>query len=195
MLLRYYTRELASWVYLTPVVASITGILLIFESPELAAYYILSMSITTLCVIYLDMREKQIIMTSLFPISRKTFFIVDLLFICRYAAYYTLFTLFATMFISTLLKNQLTFPSVKQLLLSVGICLFIIASIFGIRRIKFGVFINLQIVIVPLLFIQLLPFITELTIQQCVLFLFGSFVLFIIAASFTYFREDRRDIL
>lgn len=193
-LLRYYTQELASWVYLTPVVASFLGLIMVFVEPELAAYYILSISVTVLCATYFDMREQQLVMTSLFPISRKTFFIVDLLFVGRSTAYYTAYSLTVTMLISTLLAQQLTLPTAKQLFLSMGISIFIMALFFGLRRIKFGNYINFLIIVVPLLFVQLLPIISESTVQQCLLFFLGSFLLFIIAASFTYTRENRRDI-
>ncbi|MGN7479476.1 ATPase [Solibacillus silvestris] len=193
-LFRHYEQQLASWILLTPVCASFFGLILVFKDVELAAYYVLSISVTVLCAIYLDMREKQLRMTSLFPISRKMFFFADLFFLGRYIAYYILYTLTATTIIETLLVKQPVFPSIKQLFISFGISFFIIAIFLGVRRFKFGALINLLIFIVPLAFFQLSPLFNNFAILHGLLFLLGAIVLFISAASFTYFREDRRDI-
>ncbi|MEK4129064.1 ATPase [Solibacillus sp. FSL W8-0474] len=194
MLFRYYQQELATWILFTPLVASVFALPLLFEGAESAAYFILSISITALCAVYLDQRESQLVMTSLFPISKKTFFIVDLSFLGRYTLYYILYTIVATSAIQTLLEQQLVLPSVKQLLVSLGISFFIIALFLLFRRIKFGYFINFSIIFLPLAFTQFLSFFENLTtLKSTVLFFVLLFVL-IIAASITYFRENRRDV-
>ncbi|MEK3765040.1 ATPase [Solibacillus sp. FSL K6-4121] len=194
MLFRYYQQELATWILFTPLVASVFALPLLFEGAESAAYFILSISITALCAVYLDQRESQLVMTSLFPISKKTFFIVDLSFLGRYTLYYILYTIVATSAIQTLLEQQLVLPSVKQLLVSLGISFFIVALFLLFRRVKFGYFINLSIIFIPLAFTQFLSFFENLTtLKSTVLFFVLLFVL-IIAASITYFRENRRDV-
>ncbi len=194
VLFRYYQLELSAWILFTPLVASLFAIPLLFKGAESATYFILSISITALCAFYLDQRESQLVMTSLFPISKRTFFIVDLYFLGRYTLYYILYTIVATNLIQTLFKQQLIFPTVKQLLVSFSISFFIIAFFLLFRRVKFGYFINLSIFFIPLAFTQFLSFFKNLTtLKSTVLFFVLLFVL-IIAASITYFREHRRDV-
>ena len=195
MLFRFYGQQLSAWILFTPLVASIFGLPLLFIGAEAAAYFILSISITALCAVYLDQRESQLVMTSLFPISRKTFFIVDLSFLGRYALYYILYTIVATTAIQTLLEKQLVLPSVRQLFVSFGISFFIIAFFLLFRRSKFGRFMNLFIVLIPLGVAQLLIFLESLTTSQSFILFVSVFILLIIAASITYFRENRRDII
>ncbi|WP_339175603.1 ATPase [Solibacillus sp. FSL R5-0691] len=195
MLFRFYGQQLSAWILFTPVVASIFGLPLLFEGAEFAAYFILSISITALCAVYLDQRESQLVMTSLFPIPRKTFFIVDLSFLGRYALYYILYTIVATTAIQTLLEKQLVLPSVRQLFVSFGISFFIIAFFLLFRRSKFGRFINLFIVLIPLGVAQLLIFLESLTTSQSFILFVSVFILLIIAASISYLRENRRDIV
>ncbi|MEK5184432.1 ATPase [Solibacillus sp. FSL W7-1324] len=195
MLFRFYGQQLSAWILFTPVVASIFGLPLLFEGAEFAAYFILSISITALCAVYLDQRESQLVMTSLFPIPRKTFFIVDLSFLGRYALYYIIYTIVATTAIQTLLEKQLVLPSVRQLFVSFGISFFIIAFFLLFRRSKFGRFINLFIVLIPLGVAQLLIFLESLTTSQSFILFVSVFILLIIAASISYLRENRRDIV
>lgn len=194
MLFRFYGQQLSAWILFTPLVASIISLPLLFEGAESAAYFILSISITALCAVYLDQRESQLVMTSLFPISRKTFFIVDLSFLGRYTLYYILYTIVATTAIQTLLEKQLVLPSVRQLLVSFGISFFIIAFFLLLRRVRFGYYINLSLFFFPLAFIQLLSFFEKLTLLQSIVLFFALSALLIIAASITYFREYRRDV-
>lgn len=195
MLYRFYGQQLSSWILFTPLVASILALPLLFESAEVAAYFILSISITTLCAVYLDQRESQLVMTSLFPISKKTFFIVDLSFLGRYTLYYILYTIVATTAIQTLLEQQLVLPSVKQLFVSFGISFFIIAFFLLFRRSKFGRFMNFFIILIPLGFSQLLIFLGNLSTFQSFILFMSLLLLLIIAASITYLREYRRDVL
>lgn len=195
MLFRFYGQQLSAWILFTPLVASIFGLPLLFIGAEAAAYFILSISITALCAVYLDQRESQLVMTSLFPISRKTFFIVDLSFLGRYTLYYILYTIVATTAIQTLLEKQLVLPSVRQLFVSFGISFFIIAFFLLFRRSKFGRFMNLFIVLIPLGVAQLLIFLESLTTSQSFILFVSVFILLIIAASISYLRENRRDIV
>lgn len=194
MLFRYYEQELSAWVLFTPLVASFFALPLLFEGGELAAYFILSISITVLCATYLDLRESQLVMTSLFPISKKTFFIVDISFIGKYALYYILYTIVVTSVIQTLLEQQLVLPSAKQILLSIVISLLIISIFLLLRRIKYGYYVNLSMFFIPLAFTQLISLIIRLSTFHSILLFFSSLVLIIIAASITYFRENRRDV-
>lgn len=194
VLLHYYEQGLASWILFTPLVASIFALPLLFEGAEMAAYLILSISITALCAVYLDQRENQLVMTSLFPISRKTFFIVDLSFLGRYTLYYILYTIVATTAIQTLLEKQLVLPSVRQLLVSFAISFFIIAFFLLFRRSKFGQMINFSIFLIPLGLSQLLVFLGSLSTFQSFSLFMSLLILLIIAASITYFREFRRDV-
>ncbi|MBM7665217.1 putative membrane protein [Solibacillus kalamii] len=194
MLLHYYEQGLASWLLFTPLVASFFALPLLFEGAEMAAYFILSISITALCAVYLDQRENQLVMTSLFPISRKTFFIVDLSFLGRYTLYYILYTIIATTSIQTLLEQQLVLPSVRQLLVSFAISFFIIAFFLLFRRSKFGQMINFSIFLIPLGFSQLLVFLGSLSTFQSFSLFMSLLILLIIAASITYFREYWRDV-
>ncbi|MCM3722144.1 ATPase [Solibacillus isronensis] len=194
MLFRFYGQQLSAWILFTPLVASIIALPLLFEGAESAAYFILSISITALCAVYLDQRESQLVMTSLFPISKKTFFIVDLSFLGRYTLYYILYTIVASTAIQTLLEQQLVLPSVKQLLVSFGISFFIIAFFLLFRRIRFGYFLNLSIIFLPLAFTQFLSFFENLTTLMSTVLFFVLLVVLIIAASITYFRENRRDV-
>ena len=194
MLLHYYEQGLASWLLFTPLVASFFALPLLFEGAEMAAYFILSISITALCAVYLDQRENQLVMTSLFPISRKTFFIVDLSFLGRYTLYYILYTIIATTAIQTLLEQQLVLPSVRQLLVSFAISFFIIAFFLLFRRSRFGQMINFSIFLIPLGFSQLLVFLGSLSTFQSFSLFMSLLILLIIAASITYFREYWRDI-
>lgn len=195
MLFRFYGQQLSAWILFTPLVASIFGLPLLFIGAEAAAYFILSISITALCAVYLDQRESQLVMTSLFPISRKTFFIVDLSFLGRYTLYYILYTIVATTAIQTLLEKQFVLPSVRQLFVSFGISFFIIAFFLLFRRSKFGRFMNLFIVLIPLGVTQLLIFLESLTTSQSFILFVSVFILLIIAASISYLRENRRDIV
>lgn len=194
MLLHYYEQGLAPWLLFTPLVASFFALPLLFEGAEMAAYFILSISITALCAVYLDQRENQLVMTSLFPISRKTFLIVDLSFLGRYTLYYILYTIIATTAIQTLLEQQLVLPSVRQLLVSFAISFFIIAFFLLFRRSKFGQMINFSIFLIPLGFSQLLVFLGSLSTFQSFSLFMSLLILLIIAASITYFREYWRDI-
>lgn len=194
VLLHYYEQGLASWILFTPLVASFFALPLLFEGAEMAAYLILSISITALCAVYLDQRENQLVMTSLFPISRKTFFIVDLSFLGRYTLYYILYTIIATTAIQTLLEQQLVLPSVRQLLVSFAISFFIIAFFLLFRRSKFGQMINFSIFLIPLGFSQLLVFLGSLSTFQSFSLFMSLLILLIIAASITYFREYWRDV-
>ena len=195
MLFRFYGQQLSAWILFTPLVASIVALPLLFEGAESAAYFILSISITALCAVYLNQRESQLVMTSLFPISRKTFFIVDLSFLGRYTLYYILYTIVATTAIQTLLEQQLVLPSVKQLFVSFGISFFIIAIFLLFRRVKFGYFINISIIFLPLAFTQFLSFFENLTTLKSIVLFFVLLFVLIIAASITYFRENRRDVV
>lgn len=195
MLFRFYGQQLSAWILFTPLVASIVALPLLFEGAESAAYFILSISITALCAVYLDQRESQLVMTSLFPISKKTFFIVDLSFLGRYTLYYILYTIVATTVVQTLLEQQLVLPSVKQLLISFGISFFIIAFFLLFRRSKIGRFMNFFIFLIPLGLSQLLIFFGSLSTFQSFIFFVSLLILLIIAASITYFREYRRDVL
>ncbi|WP_342575317.1 ATPase [Solibacillus sp. FSL K6-1781] len=194
VLLHYYEQGLASWLLFTPLVASFFALPLLFEGAEMAAYLILSISITALCAVYLDQRENQLVMTSLFPISRKTFFIVDLSFLGRYTLYYILYTIVATTAIQTLLEKQLVLPSVRQLLVSFAISFFIIAFFLLFRRSKFGQMINFSIFLIPLGLSQLLVFLGSLSTFQSFSLFMSLLILLIIAASITYFREYWRDV-
>ncbi|MFL0581535.1 ATPase [Solibacillus silvestris] len=194
MLLHYYEQQLSAWILFTPLVASFFALPLLFEGAEMAAYFILSISITALCAVFLDQRENQLVMTSLFPISRKTFFIVDLSFLGRYTLYYILYTIIATTAIQTLLEQQLVLPSVRQLLVSFAISFFIIAFFLLFRRSKFGQMINFSIFLIPLGFSQLLVFLGSLSTFQSFSLFMSLLILLIIAASITYFREYWRDI-
>lgn len=195
MLFRFYGQQLSAWILFTPLVASIVALPLLFEGAESAAYFILSISITALCAVYLDQRESQLVMTSLFPISRKTFFIVDLSFLGRYTLYYILYTIVATTAIQTLLEQQLVLPSIKQLFVSFGISFFIIAFFLLFRRSKFGRFMNFFVFLIPLGFSQLLIFLGNLSTFQSFILFVSLLILLIIAACITYFREYRRDVL
>ncbi|MEK4385177.1 ATPase [Solibacillus sp. FSL W7-1464] len=195
MFLHYYEQKLASWILFIPVAASFFGLPLLFEGAESAAYFILSISITALCATYLDMRESELVMTSLFPVSKKTYFIVDLSFLGRYTLYYNLYTLAATTVIQTLLERQLVLPSVKQLVLSFGVSFSIITIFLLIRRVKFGYFVNLSIVFIPVAFTQFLSLFETLATFQSIIVFFVLLFLLIIAACITYFREYRRDVL
>lgn len=195
MLFRFYGQQLSAWILFTPLVASIVALPLLFEGAESAAYFILSISITALCAVYLDQRESQLVMTSLFPISRKTFFIVDLSFLGRYTLYYILYTTVATTAIQTLLEQQLVLPSIKQLFVSFGISFFIIAFFLLFRRSKFGRFMNFFVFLIPLGFSQLLIFLGNLSTFQSFILFVSLLILLIIAACITYFREYRRDVL
>ena len=195
MLFRFYGQQLSAWILFTPLVASIVALPLLFEGAESATYFILSISITALCAVYLDQRESQLVMTSLFPISRKTFFIVDLSFLGRYTLYYILYTIVATTAIQTLLKQQLVLPSVKQLFVSFGISFFIIAFFLLFRRSKVGRFMNFFVFLIPLGFSQLLIFFGNLSTFQSFILFVSLLLLLIIATSITYFREYRRDVL
>lgn len=193
-LFRYYEQELSAWILFTPLVASFFALPLLFEGAELAAYFILSISITALCAVYLDQRENQLVMTSLFPISRKTFFIVDFSFLGSYTLYYILYTIIATTAIQTLLEQQLVLPSVRQVLVSFAISFFIIAFFLLFRRSKFGQMINFSIFFIPLGFSQLLVFLGSLSTFQSFSLFMSLLILLIIAASITYFREYWRDV-
>lgn len=195
MLFRFYGQQLSAWILFTPLVASIIALPLLFGEAESAAYFILSISITALCAVYLDQRESQLVMTSLFPISRKTFFIVDLSFLGRYALYYILYTIAATTAIQTLLEKQLVLPSVRQLLVSFGISFFIIAFFLLFRRSMFGRFMNFFIFLIPLGVSQLLIFLGSLTTFQSFIIFVSFLILLIMAASITYFHENRRDVV
>ena len=195
MLYRFYGQQLSAWILFTPLVASIFALPLLFEGTEVAAYFILSISITALCAVYLDQRESQLVMTSLFPISKKTFFIVDLSFLGRYTLYYIFYTIVATTAIQTLLEQQLVLPSLKQLFASFGISFFIIAFFLLFRRSKFGRFMNFFVFLIPLGFSQLLIFLGNLSTFQSFILFVSLLLLLIIAASITYFREYRRDVL
>jgi len=195
MLFRFYGQQLSAWILFTPLVASIFGLPLLFIGAEAAAYFILSISITALCAVYLDQRESQLVMTSLFPISRKTFFFVDLSFLGRYTLYYIIYTIVATTAIQTLLEKQLVFPSVRQLFVSFGISFFIIAFFLLFRRSKFGRFMNFFVFLIPLGFSQLLFFFGNLSTFQSFILFASLLVFFIIAASITFFRDKRRDII
>lgn len=195
MLFRFYGQQLSAWILFTPLVASIIALPLLFEDAEFAAYFILSISITALCAVYLDQRESQLVMTSLFPISRKTFFIIDLSFLGRYTLYYILYTIVATAAIQTLLEKQLVLPSVRQLFVSFGISFFIIAFFLLFRRSKFGRFMNFFVFLIPLGFTQLLIFFENLSAFQSFILFASLLVLLIIAASITYFHDKRRDVL
>ena len=194
MLFRYYQQELSAWILFTPLVASFFAIPLLFERAELASLFILSITISVLCSLYLDLRERQLIMTSLFPISKKTFFFVDISFIGRYTLYYILYTMVVTTIIQTLLEQQLILPSAKQILLSIVISLLIISIFLLLRRIKYGYYVNLSMFFIPLAFTQLISLIVRLSTFHSILLFFSSLVLIIIAAWITYVREHRRDI-
>mgnify|MGYP003550411887 CR=1 FL=1 len=194
MLFRYYQQELSAWILFTPLVASFFALPLLFERAELASLFILSITISVLCSLYLDLRERQLIMTSLFPISKKTFFFVDISFIGRYTLYYILYTMVVTTIFQTLLEQQLILPSAKQILLSIVISLLIISIFLLLRRIKYGYYVNLSMFFIPLAFTQLISLIIRLSTFHSILLFFSSLVLIIIAASITYFRENRRDV-
>ncbi|MBD8035378.1 ATPase [Solibacillus sp. A46] len=194
MLFRYYQQELSAWILFTPLVASFFALPLLFERAELASLFILSITISVLCSLYLDLRERQLIMTSLFPISKKTFFFVDISFIGRYTLYYILYTMVVTTIFQTLLEQQLILPSAKQILLSIVISLLIISIFLLLRRIKYGYYVNLSMFFIPLAFTQLISLIVRLSTFHSILLFFSSLVLIIIAARITYVREQRRDI-
>ncbi|WP_339215537.1 ATPase [Solibacillus sp. FSL W8-0372] len=194
MLFRYYQQELSAWILFTPLVASFFALPLLFERAELASLFILSITISVLCSLYLDLRERQLIMTSLFPISKKTFFFVDISFIGRYTLYYILYTMVVTTIFQTLLEQQLILPSAKQILLSIVISLLIISIFLLLRRIKYGYYVNLSMFFIPIAFTQLISLIVRLSTFHSILLFFSSLVLIIIAARITYVREQRRDI-
>ena len=119
---------------------------------------------------------------------------MDLSFIGRYTLYYILYTIVATSIFQTLLKQQLVFPSVKQLLLSFAISFLVIATFLLLRRVKFGKALNYSIFFMPLVFTQLLSFIDKLSPLHSVILFLGSLLLVILAAMLAYFRENWRDV-
>ena len=119
---------------------------------------------------------------------------MDLSFIFRYTLYYILYTIVATSIFQTLLKQQLVFPSVKQLLLSFAISFLVIATFLLLRRVKFGKALNYSIFFMPLVFTQLLSFIDKLSPLHSLILFIGSLVLVILAAMLAYFRENWRDV-
>ena len=119
---------------------------------------------------------------------------VDLSFIGRYTLYYILYTILATSIFQTLLKQQLVFPSVKQLLLSIAISFLVITTFLLLRRVKFGKALNYSSFFIPFVFIQFLSFIEKLSPLHSLILFLGSLVLVILAAMLAYFREHWRDV-
>lgn len=193
-LLRYYSQEVSAWIYVAPLVYTLFGCILLFDGVEIAVYFMLMLCVTSICAIYFDKREKEFLMTSLFPISNKTFFMVDLLFIGRIILGYYLYSLAISTLLSSLYHQTLVLPSSKQLIFSAVICFFITALFFFVRSFKFRQYINLSILAFPILFAILIPSIKSLTLYHCLLFLTLSVVLFIIATILTFTYEGRRDI-
>lgn len=194
-LLRYYSQDLSTWIYLAPLVYTLIGLLLLFEGLEIAVYFILTLCVTSICAIYFDKREKELLMTSLFPLTHKNFVMTDFIFIGRIIFGYYIYSLVISIGLASLYHNSFVLPSSRQIILCAGICCFITALFFIVRYVPFRAYINFSLFFLPFIFIYCIRWIKTLSIGYSWLFFSLSAVLFIVAFVISYIYRERRDIV